>query len=121
MHNREQLWYSADGRSVKIKDMTIGHLVNVINWVSDNKDSYPMSTLDVMIAEAEYRQLTLFAEAKAYPQVINNRWVLIDPKTGKKGIIPPPKEYLDSVKDNVAYQKMSQNTQIKRAKRRNIA
>jgi hypothetical protein len=117
MHNRDVTWRSADGRKVKIKDMDIGHLVNVINWVSDNKDSYPASIKDVMVSEAEYRQLTLFAEGKAYPQLVNGRWVLIDPVTGKKGIIPPPKEYLDKVKDNVAYQEMSKNTQIIRTRR----
>jgi hypothetical protein len=121
MHDREQSWRSADGRQIKIKDMDIGHLVNVINWVIDNKNSYPDSIRDLMVAEAQYRQLTLFAEGKAYPQRIDNRWVLIDPVTGKKGIIPPPKEYLDNVKNNVAYQEMSKNTQIKRTRRVRLA
>ena len=120
-HDREVTWRSADGRQVKVKDMDIGHLVNVINWVTDNKDSYPASVRVQMEAEAEYRQLTLFAEGKAYPQLVKGRWVLIDPVTGKKGIIPPPKEYRDKVKNNIAYQEMSKNTQIIRAKRRNTA
>lgn len=117
-HDRELLWRSADGRQVKIKDMAIGHLVNVINWVTDNKNSYPADVRPLMEAEVEYRQLTLFAEGKAYPQLVKGRWVLIDPVTGKKGIIPPPKEYLDKVKNNVAYQEMSKNTQIIRTRRR---
>lgn len=120
MHDRDTFWYSADGRKVKIKDMAIGHLVNVINWVTDNEESYQAGVKTLMEAEAEYRQLILFAEGKAYPQVVKGRWVLIDPITGKKGIIPPPKEYQDRVKNNIAYQEMSKNTQIVRAKRRNI-
>jgi hypothetical protein len=114
---REQFWRTADGRSVPIKDMDLGHLVNVINWITDNPASYTANTKHLMVAEAENRQPTLFAQGKPYPQQVDNRWVIVDPATGKTGIVPPPKEYLDSVKDNAAYQEMSKNTRNKRVKR----
>lgn len=107
-------WRTADGRSIMIADMTDSHLVNVINWITDNTDSYPDSTLQIMIAEARYRQPILFAEGKAYPQLIGGSWKLVDPATGRGRIVPPPKEYLEAVKDNAAYQEMARNTQQKR-------
>lgn len=119
MHDRETHWRTADGRMVKIKDMTIGHLVNVVNWVTDNSDSYPESVRELMESEIEYRQLSMFAEGKLYPQKINNKWVLVDCVTGKKGIIPPPKDYIKNVKNNKIYQEMSKATQLKRSKYKN--
>ena len=32
-HNRDKIWRTADGRSVTVRDMKDGHLVNVINWI----------------------------------------------------------------------------------------
>jgi hypothetical protein len=94
---REATWRTADGRSVKLKDMETSHLVNVINWISDNKDSYPTTVLNKMLKEANYRKTILFAEGKAYPQLIGTRWKLVDPQTGEGKIVPPPKEYIEAV------------------------
>lgn len=116
MHNREKIWRTADGRSVAIKDMQLGHLVNVINWIIDNRESYPRSVLELMIAEAKYRQLSLFSEGKPYPQKMGKDWKIVDPKTGTGHIEKPPAEYIESVKDNNAYQAMSKRTRAKRAK-----
>ena len=113
-HNREKTWRTADGRSVPVKDMTLGHLVNVINWILDNPRSYPASALNLMESEARYRQTILFSQGVSYPQVIGDRWKIVDPKTGVGKIEKPPKEYLESVKDNAAYQHMSKRTQAKR-------
>lgn len=112
--NRDSLWRTADGRSVKIKDMTVGHLVNVINWVLDNPDSYPLSIADIMIEEAKYRQTFLFAKGMPYPQQVGSRWRVIDTKTGEGKIERPPQDYIDNVKDNKIYQSMSKRTQSKR-------
>lgn len=114
MHNRDKEWGTADGRRIKIRDMTDGHLVNVLNWILDNPLSYPITALDLMSAEALYRQTLLFAEGKAYPQQVGDRWKLIDPQTGAGKIEQPPTEYIEAVKDNVGYQSMSKNTQRKR-------
>jgi len=116
--DRERWWRTADGRSIPIKDMQLGHLVNVINWVHDNPESYTKEMLDIMIAEARYRQVRLFAEGKAYPQLVNGAWRIIDPKTGVGRIERPPADYIDAVKDNPAYTAMFKRTQAKRAKER---
>lgn len=115
-HDRDKEWGTADGRKVKIKDMTDGHLVNVLNWILDNPMSYPVSALTLFVAEAGYRQPFLFAEGRAYPQQVGERWKLIDPKTGVGKIEKPPAEYLETVNDNPGYQAMSKRTRAKRTK-----
>lgn len=114
MHNREKIWRTADGRGIAVKDMELGHLVNVINWISDNRDSYPSGILNTMIAEAKYRQTFLFAEGKAYPQLMGNTWKIVDPQTGVGKIEKPPADYIEAVKDNPAYTAMFKRTQEKR-------
>jgi hypothetical protein len=114
MHNREKVWRTADGRSIAIKDMQLGHLVNVINWITDNRDAYAPSILDTMVAEAKYRQTFLFAEGSAYPQKVGHGWKIIDPQTGVGKIEKPPADYIENVKDNAAYQHMSKRTREKR-------
>lgn len=116
VHNRNKLWRTADGRSIEIKDMDLSHLVNVVNWVHDNHDSYPQTIRDLMIAEAKYRQVLLFAEGKEYPQLVDSKWKIIDPTTGAGRIDKPPAEYIDAVADNPGYQNMSKRTQEKRRK-----
>ena len=115
---RERWWLAADGRSIQIKDMKDGHLVNVINWLADNTESYPNSIREAMIAEARYRQTLLFAEGKAYPQLVNGAWRMIDPQTGMGRIERPPADYIEAVKHNPAYTAMFKRTQAKRAKER---
>ena len=115
-HNRDSVWRTADGRSIAVKDMADSHLVNVINWILDNPDSYPLTALNRMVAEANYRKTLLFAEGKSYPQLVGKRWRLVDPVTGEGHIVKPPKEYIEAVKDNPAYQTMSKRTQARHAK-----
>lgn len=113
-HDREKKWRTADGRGIAVKDMQLGHLVNVINWIIDNPDSYPQHVLELMVAEANYRQTPLFAEGKSYPQKVGRRWKIIDPETGKGSIEKPPADYIEAVKDNPAYTAMFKRTQTKR-------
>lgn len=115
---REREWGRADGKRVKIKDMDLGHLVNVLNWVHDHHDSYADYIRDQFVAEAQYRKILLFAEGKAYPGQIDGRWKVIDPVTGAGSIIKPPADYLDAVKDNPVYTEMSEWVQEKRKKLR---
>ena len=118
MHDRNKTWRTADGRGIAVKDMELGHLVNVVNWILDNPESYPLHVLELMVAEADYRKIFLFAEGKAYPQLMGKRWKIVDPQTGKGSIEKPPADYIENVKDNAAYQHMSKRT---RAKRKNEA
>ena len=99
-------WRTADGRSVPIKDMDLGHLVNVINWIIDNREVYTKNVLDAMIEEANYRKVFLFAEGKDYPQRVGKRWKIINAETGAGSIERPPEDYIEAVKDNPLYQKM---------------
>ena len=111
---RESMWHTADGRSIRITEMTLSHLVNVINWIGANPSSYRPRIFEIMVNEAKARQVLLFAEGKEYPQLIANQWKLINPKTGEGSINAPPKDYIEAVKDNQRYQEMSKRTQAKR-------
>lgn len=110
---REREWGTADGRRVKVKDMDLGHLVNVLNWVHDH-DRFSDDTRARFVAEAEYRKTFLFAEGKAYAALIDGRWKVIDPETGDGKIIPPPADYIEAVKENEIYQRMAARVQEKR-------
>jgi hypothetical protein len=112
---RERTWCTADGRSIQIKDMELGHLVNVLNWVHDNNRSYSDSVRGDFIKEAEYRKVLLFAEGKSYPSEVDGSWKIIDPETGLGSIQKPPEDYIEAVKDNELYQRMSKATQAKRS------
>lgn len=116
---RETEWGCADGRRIKIKDMELGHLVNVINWVHDHRAKYSDNIRANMIAEAEYRKLALFAESKPYPREVNGRWMIYDVKTKQNIIERPPEEYIEAVADNPRYQAMSEWVQEYRKQRKN--
>ena len=116
---REITWGTADGRRVQLKDMEIGHLVNVLNWVHDHDGLYSDRVKAALIKEAEYRRIFAFAEGQSYPMISNTgRWEVLDPKTGNGSIIKPSDEYLEAVKDNACYQRMSKAVQEKRKKMR---
>jgi hypothetical protein len=115
---REQEWGTASGGRVKIKEMTLGHLVNVLNWVHDHNDRYSDTIRGHFINEANYRKLFLFANGEAYPGLLDDKWQIIDPATGKGEIEPPPADYIEAVKDNEGYQRMAKVAQKKRATRK---
>jgi hypothetical protein len=111
---REREWGTADGRRVKFKEMELGHLVNCINWTHDNARNYPQHVRDDLIKEADHRKIFLFAEGKSYPALLDGKWQILDPVSGKGSIEKPPADYLEAVKDNEAYQRMAKRTQSKR-------
>jgi hypothetical protein len=94
---RESKWVSADGRFARIKDLEVGHLVNVLNWIKRYPQSYPSHVYKNMVREAHYRKLILFAEGNSYPTFNGTDWELVDAKTGENFYEPPPQEYIDAV------------------------
>lgn len=111
---RERSWGTADGRRVRLKEMELGHLVNVLNWVHDHNGVYGNSIKEALVKEAEYRRVFAFANGESYAGLLEGRWKVIDPTTGKGSIIKPSDEYLEAVKDNPVYQRMSEWVQAKR-------
>lgn len=94
---RERKWGSADGRLIKVKDLEIGHLVNILNWILDNPLGYDIGVYHLMVKEAEYRRLVQFAGNGPWPEFVESRWVLKDPVTGSGFLTPPPQEYIDKL------------------------
>lgn len=37
MHNRDMIWNTADGRSLKIREITSVHLTNILHHIETNK------------------------------------------------------------------------------------
>lgn len=97
-------WGSADGRHLLIKDMEIGHLVNCINWVEDHPKNYSKHPYlyEELEEFAKHRAFLLFLDRQPYPLKADGRWFVYDPATDKKGIIKPPQEYIDYVKEHYA-------------------
>lgn len=112
----ETNWGTADGRRVKVKDMDLGHLVNVLNWVHDHHDRYPDHIRAGFVQQAEARKFELWAAKKPYPCLQDGRWCIMDPKTGVSGLRIPPKKYIEAVKDNPRYQAMREDVERIRAK-----
>lgn len=113
---REIKWGTANGRRIRLKEMEIGHLVNVLNWVHDHDGVYSERVKEALIKEAEYRRLFAFNESKEYAGKIDGRWAVINPITGEGCILKPPDDYIEAVKDNETYQRMSERVQEKRKK-----
>lgn len=40
MHNREMVWKTSDGRSLKLKDITTAHLCNISKYINENLDNF---------------------------------------------------------------------------------
>lgn len=40
MHNRDLVWRTADGRDLKLKDMTSNHLTNVLKHIDKNLSAF---------------------------------------------------------------------------------
>lgn len=113
---RDRTWGTADGRKVRLKEMEIGHLVNVLNWVHDHDGVYGNRIKEDLIKEAEYRRLFSFTNNDYYARLIDGRWQVADPQTGNTFILKPSDEYIEAVKDNECYQRMRASLQEKRKK-----
>jgi hypothetical protein len=55
---RQTTWTTADGRDVKICDMTDQHVINVIWHINDRKSHYGNEVLQNFINEANFRNLS---------------------------------------------------------------
>lgn len=42
-------------RNIRLEDITDSHLVHIIGWVLNNKDSYELEILHILMHEARYR------------------------------------------------------------------
>lgn len=91
-------WGSADGKQRKIKDLTLGHLVNILNWVNDTANAYPADFISAIEKYAGEQKFILFASKKPYPDRVDGKWMIIDPKTGQGKIEAPPKRYIKKVR-----------------------
>jgi hypothetical protein len=105
---REHPWASADGRVTKLKDMRLGHLVNVLNWVNDLPGRYQDTTKELLLREAEYRKFIGFSGKKPYPERIDGKWFMFDPKTGLTQTQAPPKYFLKKAEKNKSYTELKE-------------
>ena len=60
------LWQPEHDNAVLAKDLSAGHLANIINWIQDHENQYDDGTLDFMIGEARYRRLVAFVKNEPY-------------------------------------------------------
>jgi len=65
MHDRDTIWLAANGESIAIRDMTVHHLVNCLNYIDEH--SKKVLIRDVLIEEVELRALLEFSKGKPYP------------------------------------------------------
>lgn len=94
----EKTWTTADGRKTKIKDLKVGHLVNILNWVQIEKNSYPKELIKGLIAHAYDIKFPLFSDNKPFPHLAENgKWVVMNPLDGTCKVERPPADYTDAV------------------------
>lgn len=53
-------WGTADGRTLRIGDMTNDHIVNCIFWVRQRPEVYSKDILQMFLDEANYRKLSWY-------------------------------------------------------------
>lgn len=94
---REMPWRSADGRRIPIKDLEVGHFVNILNWVHERSDVYPPNIYIQLVQEAEYRKFIDFASGNPWPEHNGKSWELKHPVTGQGYVQPPPQAHLDKI------------------------
>ena len=94
---REMLWGSQDGRKTPIKDLDIGHLVNILNWVKARPTAYPGELYPMLVQEANYRKMMQFVAGDQIPRLgEDGLWYLTDSTTGDL-VTPQSKTDYDSV------------------------
>ena len=92
-------WVSADGRHVAIKNLSTGHLVNILNWINSKENSYPKDFIaSVENYATSIRVMTCFANNEPYPYKRDNgSWALME-SNGNLVLEKPPEDYLKAVK-----------------------
>ena len=66
------MWETEAGDQILIKDLTDGHLVNILNHIKRNQLTYPAVLYDFMENEAYLRKMRAFTTKKAMPVKLNN-------------------------------------------------
>ena len=64
---RDTLWGVADGRQIKIRDLELSHLVNILNWVRDRPRQYAAELYPLLEQELELRRLLQFSQGGQIP------------------------------------------------------
>jgi hypothetical protein len=94
---QESLWFSADGKLLRIRNIKTGHLVNILNWLAD-RNYFDTELYKEWELVANYRKVIGFAASKPYPhKEESGQWVVMDPVTGTSSLIPPPASYAKKV------------------------
>ena len=94
----EKTWTAADGKKTKIKDLEVGHLVNILNWIVIEKNAYPKDVINGLVAHAYDIKFRLFSNNKPFPHLADNgKWVIMNPLDGTCKIERPPADYTEAV------------------------
>jgi hypothetical protein len=72
--NRE--WGSIGNMRTPIKDLDASHLVNILNWIDDHRNSYPAYLYGMFEQEAKYRRVLAFSSDEPMPVKQGERWTL---------------------------------------------
>jgi len=54
MHNRDMIWVTADGRELKLRDITSAHLSNILKHVDNNIDAFNYKFGEKRIKNAKF-------------------------------------------------------------------
>jgi hypothetical protein len=94
----ETNWVSADNKKTKIKDLELGHLVNILNWIAIKSNKYPADLIENFTAYAFDIKFSLFSQGKPFPHLADNgKWVVMNPADGTCKVERPPAEYTEKV------------------------
>jgi hypothetical protein len=93
-------WRTANGQTLRIKDMEIGHLVNSINWVYKHQRDFDPSLHGYLEEYAKHISYFLFCDRKPYPYKKDNKWYIFDTTSGKLTHEKPPAEYIEYIKEH---------------------
>ena len=60
-------WHAADGRSFLIKELTVPHLVNILNWIKKHRPQYDDSLYPFLEEEASLRRFNAWVSNGPIP------------------------------------------------------
>lgn len=95
-------WGTANGKRILVKDMELGHLVNVLNWIYKHKKDYKPELYGQLEEYAKHISFFLFVDKKPYPYKKGNKWYIFDTSSGKLIHEKPPEEYIKYIKEHHA-------------------